>query len=526
MIQRLIFFMVAFGSGAGAFKILVLYPTPSFSHQRPIMALTEKLVQLGHQVFAVSPNIVLGLEGNENYTYVDVSFSYEYFSDVKTDDVVNFQREIPKWGIKDFMVPMAEIPGKQFLSEPFKKFKKRVESEKLKFDVVIVESLCIPWGCGMLRLLSEAAPIISMTTVAVDHNENHIGSRMHLSFVPTILSPYTDRMSFWEKLENWIFYSYFLSMSSGVFESAARRFFKDNYGAEAENLVEGCWSNVSLVLVTSNPLYFYPRLLASNVIEVGPLHLKSPPALPKNLQEWLDGAEKGVIYFCLGGNVKSKSLPESARDNFVKFFQELSPGYRVLWKWEADGKIPGQSPNILTQKWMPQESVLAHPKVKIFIMQGGLQSFQEAVHYGVPTVGIPWYGDQRGVVAKMVDAKIGLRLLPEELSKFEKVKSTLEAVMFDESYAINMKRHSAISHDFTSQSLDRAVFWVEHLARHGGASHLRPATAEANLFQLLCFDIVSVIICFSFFIIFVIYFILKSFKSTIFGNELLKKKQH
>lgn len=158
---------------------------------------------------------------------------------------------------------------------------RRVESEKLKFDVVIVESLCIPWGCGMLRLLSEAAPIISMTTVAVDHNENHIGSRMHLSFVPTILSPYTDRMSFWEKLENWIFYSYFLSMSSGVFESAARRFFKDNYGAEAENLVEGCWSNVSLVLVTSNPLYFYPRLLAPNVVEVGPLHLKSPPALPK-----------------------------------------------------------------------------------------------------------------------------------------------------------------------------------------------------------------------------------------------------
>lgn len=76
--------------------------------------------------------------------------------------------------------------------------------------------------------------------------------------------------------------------------------------------------------------------------------------------------------------------------------------------------------------------ITAHPKVRVFITQGGLQSFQETVHYGVPTVGIPWFGDQECNVAKMVDAKIGVLLPPKELTSYEKIKSAIEAVLYDE----------------------------------------------------------------------------------------------
>lgn len=78
----------------------------------------------------------------------------------------------------------------------------------------------------------------------------------------------------------------------------------------------------------------------------------------QNLQEWLDGAADGVIYFSLGSNMKSKSLPLDVRSNLLRVFKDLPSGYRVLWKWELDGKIPGQSDNILAQKWLPQQSVL------------------------------------------------------------------------------------------------------------------------------------------------------------------------
>lgn len=51
-----------------------------------------------------------------------------------------------------------------------------------------------------------------------------------------------------------------------------------------------------------------------------------------------------------------------------------------------------------------------------------------------------------------------------------------------------------ISRDFTPHSVERGVFWVEHVARHGGAAHLRPSTADATVFEYFCLDILSVIL--------------------------------
>lgn len=79
---------------------------------------------------------------------------------------------------------------------------------------------------------------------------------------------------------------------------------------------------------------------------------------PQNLQEWLNGAEKGVIYFSLGSNMKAKSLPVQVRANFLRMFDELPAGYRVLWKSEDIDEAVRKPHNILMQDWVPQDSVL------------------------------------------------------------------------------------------------------------------------------------------------------------------------
>jgi glucuronosyltransferase len=48
--------------------------------------------------------------------------------------------------------------------------------------------------------------------------------------------------------------------------------------------------------------------------------------------------------------------------------------------------------------------------VRLFITHGGLLSKQEAVHRGVPLVGIPIYGDQAFNVVKIVSAGLGVLL--------------------------------------------------------------------------------------------------------------------
>ena len=44
--------------------------------------------------------------------------------------------------------------------------------------------------------------------------------------------------------------------------------------------------------------------------------------------------------------------------------------------------------------WLPQQDLLGHRKIKLFITHGGLFSNQEAVHHGVPLIGLPVYADQ------------------------------------------------------------------------------------------------------------------------------------
>lgn len=64
-------------------------------------------------------------------------------------------------------------------------------------------------------------------------------------------------------------------------EQRAREFFSENYGPAATALIDGCWSNASLAMLSTNMLYFYPRQLAPNVIELGPMHIRNPEKLPQ-----------------------------------------------------------------------------------------------------------------------------------------------------------------------------------------------------------------------------------------------------
>lgn len=63
-----------------------------------------------------------------------------------------------------------------------------------------------------------------------------------------------------------------------------------------------------------------------------------------------------------------------------------------------------------------------------YVMQGGLQSLQEAVHYSVPVVAIPFFGDQLFNARKILDAGIGLKLNIDTLTEDFVVQTLVEIV--------------------------------------------------------------------------------------------------
>ncbi|XP_049855102.1 UDP-glucosyltransferase 2-like [Schistocerca gregaria] len=64
----------------------------------------------------------------------------------------------------------------------------------------------------------------------------------------------------------------------------------------------------------------------------------------KDIKLFLDGAEHGVIYFCLGTNLRSNAMSDWSRQEFIEAFRELPQ--KVLWQWENDS-LPGRPENIM-----------------------------------------------------------------------------------------------------------------------------------------------------------------------------------
>ena len=76
---------------------------------------------------------------------------------------------------------------------------------------------------------------------------------------------------------------------------------------------------------------------------------------------------------------------------FIDAFKELK-NTPIIWKW--DDITDGLPENVLIKTSLPQNDMLAHPNLKVFVTHGGLLSTQEALFHKVPLVGVPILNDQ------------------------------------------------------------------------------------------------------------------------------------
>lgn len=64
-------------------------------------------------------------------------------------------------------------------------------------------------------------------------------------------------------------------------------------------------------------------------------------------------------------------------------------------------------------------------------MQGGLQSSQEAIHYQVPVIGIPFFADQDYNVKKLESAGVARYLEYEDITA-EYLTQLMKSVLYNE----------------------------------------------------------------------------------------------
>ena len=124
----------------------------------------------------------------------------------------------------------------------------------------------------------------------------------------------------------------------------------------------------------------------------------------------------------MGSSVKAANMPNSVRNLFIETFSRLP--YRVLWKFEAGSMIMNDLPsNVKVSRWLPQQDILGHKKLRAFITHGGLLSMFETVYHGVPVLTIPIFCDHDANSAKAELDGYALKLELSEVTPEILIKS-------------------------------------------------------------------------------------------------------
>ncbi|KAH8242954.1 hypothetical protein KR032_003264 [Drosophila birchii] len=468
-----------------AARILAIFPFPGPSQYINVVPYLKALASRGHEVTSI--NAFPQKKPVKNFRDIPILEVFNNYNDIINDlnDPMNI------WEENNFI-------NKFFLGITRSVLNNKVVQETLlppgkdHYDLIIVEALRSDAYYGFAAHFN--APIIGISTFGTDYNiDELVGNVSPLSYIPLVTAGLTDRMTFTERVTNfvdttiaWLNYRY-------VHMPEQEKMYAEHFPlASARVPLSELNKNFSLVLLNQHFSLSFPRPYVPNMIEVGGLHISHKPApLPKDLEDFIQGAgEQGVIYFSLGSNVKSKDLPAERRELILKTFASLPQ--RVLWKFEDD-QLPGKPSNVFISKWFPQPDILAHLKVKLFITHGGLLSTIESIHHGKPVLGLPFFYDQFLNVKRATQSGFGLGLDHKTMT-LQEFKETIERLVKEPRFAETAKQMSDRYRDQPMTPLDTAIWWTEYVLRHKGAYHMRVAGQDLGFFAYHSVDVIGTLL--------------------------------
>ncbi|XP_045463153.1 UDP-glycosyltransferase UGT5-like isoform X3 [Harmonia axyridis] len=502
-------------------NILFVSTIPSVSHQVIFQPIWKELSMRGHKVTAVSPN-PLKDKTLTNLTEIDLGYLYEMAKKIPKEST-KFMLHKPNFlnvFRKDiYIYKMFSKLHAYFFEIP--QIRNLLKGNE-KFDLVISEWLfptsgafAAKFNCPLIGVSSLGAPIPALDTV---------GNPSHPIYSPDHNLPIGRDLSFRDRILSTLFLLYVRFFYHWIVLPREDKTVKKYFGRNMPYIGD-IERNISMLLLNRNPVFHRIMPVVPTIIEIGVVRsINADNPLNDELKKFLDDSKNGVIYFSLGSNVLSSNLPEDLIEKYIKVFEQIP--YNVLWKWETD-KLPRQPKNVYIHKWVPQTTVLAHPNVKLFMTQGGLQSMEETISHHVPIIGMPSHSDQTMNVDTAVKYGFGIGIDFDEIT-VEKLKAAINEIMTDKSYKENIIQIEKLMNDVPMKGIEKAVWWIEYVIRHKGAKHLRSSSMDIPWYQYLLLDVMAVILSVLILAIFIIYLLVKSIRKLfrlIFCKKNKSKKE-
>ncbi|PZC77372.1 hypothetical protein B5X24_HaOG200266 [Helicoverpa armigera] len=470
-----------------ALRILVCFPMTSKSHSILGHGYANRLLDAGHEVVHItsypSKKIV------QNLTEIDVSYLQDFFKEqTMNDDAFKLKNMIGKKNFEEsvFFFYFVFTMHKNFLTDP--NVIKLLSDPKEKFDAVVLEWFFTEITVGIPALL-ECPLIWACSTERHWQALRLIDEISNPAYTLDLFSHNRIPLAFWQRAEGlWkvvkrnvqlaIYYPFEKWAYNSIYpEIAAKR------GVTMPSYEEAMY-NGSFMLLNAHPSIGGSIKLPQNAANIAGYHIEKTKLLPKDLQKLMDEAKHGVIYFSMGSIVQSDGMSEQMKRSLLDMFSKYEQ--TVIWKFESD--LTDVPKNVHLVKWAPQPSILAHPNLKLFITHGGQLSTSEAIHYGVPLVGLPVMADQHYNMISVEAKGFGIKVtLAEDM--VPELDAAVRKILTDKTYTNRAKELSALFHDREMPPGVALTHWVEFVVRNRGAPHLRSPAIAVPLYQKLYLDL-------------------------------------
>ncbi|RLU27377.1 hypothetical protein DMN91_001181 [Ooceraea biroi] len=467
-------------------NILAILPTPSYSHQIPYQILWTTLSQRGHKVVVITTDPIND-PSLKNLTEVNLQSSYYLMRNLK---LIGDDGAIPWFNILRGQIWQVSQDLASMIYEHPEVQKLYVPDSDEKFDVVIIETFTLPSLYPLAYRFN--APLIGLLSLGIASSQYYIYGAPVLPSHPSSWEMEKDvtlNLSFWQRLKNFIRQWYHIYCVFNHFypqhQALAEKYLGKYLGKDIPHIYD-IERNMSVIFHNQEEVITYARPKTTNIIPFTGLHISKKPArLPKNLERFLMNAPDGFIYLSLGTNVRL-SVAEHMIDIFRNVLANLP--CKVLWK--IDMQLSNKPDNIYISNWFPQQSILAHPKLRLFVYQGGLQSTEEAVYYAIPLLGIPMFADQFVQVNKMVSLGVARQLDYLNISE-KSLNASIMDMLNDNRYKERMLKIKALIRDKPYDQLNNTIWWIEFVIRHKGAPHLQSSIAHYPWYQRYDMDIIA-----------------------------------
>lgn len=218
-----------------------------------------------------------------------------------------------------------------------------------------------------------------------------------LGYAPQIDSQLAPEAGFFDRLND-VYRSFFFDIMMERMVQIQNRFIEEALGRPVpywRDLI----SQSPIYITNSNPYLDFAIPTTSTIVHVGGMtmdleKMKNVAALPEEYQKILEEREATVL-LSFGSVIRSYEMPEAFKAGLIKMFNNL-PNVTFIWKYEKEDvefqkRLPS---NVHLKKWVPQPSLLADKRLKVFVTHGGLGSTMEVAYTGKPAIMVPIFADQ------------------------------------------------------------------------------------------------------------------------------------